>query len=242
MPMARRIRPIIAAALLLIPALGIAAERVGKAMAGDIELSMPIPERYVQASLDMPELLEELRHIAIPGLPRPVDVLVAPECTSEQPEAGLYCLTSYEIFVSQSPFDSRRWPDMRSQLMTMLERESEGMLRTASEVRAERNKELGLGVALTIDAESPVIVLAPKDTRSVRFRLRTPLEADVEGERVRQWRFGGQFVLHGKLFNVMVVRNLPAGSDDEAIAKEMEAQLDAFARQLYALNPMHAEP
>jgi hypothetical protein len=235
-----RLLATLAATLLLMPALGLAAERTGKVMVGDIELTVPVPDGYVQASLDMPHWLDELKAAVIPGTPMAVEALVAPECISEESGEGVYCVTSYEIFVTQRPFSSLLWPKVRPQILDELERNSAEMLRRVHEARVERNQQMGVKDEFSLDTEAPIVMLAPEDMRSIRFRLRAPLEIESDGQRIRQWRFGGQFMLHGKLFSVSVVRNLPADADDQAVVKVMEAELEAFARELYALNPMHA--
>ena len=243
MPMARRIRPVIAAALLLIPALGIAAERTGKFMAGTREVVVLLPDGYIQSSVDAPDWLEVLRTAAPREEPIPVEAVVAAECMVDGDAFNPYCRTGYELKIHQDqPFTEATWPVARQVAIEALSADTERVLRAAMERKQARNREIGQNLNVPVDATSQVILLPSDDLRSVRFRLSQPVVMTEDGGKVKQWRFGGLVFLDGQLFNVAVARAFPMDGDDAAVVAEMEGEFDAFLQALYRLNPSERAP
>lgn len=225
----------------LLPALALAAERTATVAVDDIDVVMPLPDGYLQASVDVPEWLAYVRSATPPAFPRPVEALIVAACL-EGASPNVYCRTAYDLQVSPKRVTPETWPVMRNLLSRAMAEQSQAVLDAAMAERNAHMREVERPVDATLDTRASVILLAPEDTRGVRYRLRSPGVLKDEGGEVRQWRFGAQVVLHGRPFSVIVTRELAPGEDAEAVAKAMEVELDAFLQRLYALNPMYATP
>lgn len=235
-----RLVAFLAGAVLVVPSLAMSAERTGLVVADGIELTVPLPDGYVQSSVDVPDWLARMQEITPRSFPRPVESLLAVECLDVE-DVSAYCRTAYDISYAPRRFTAASWPATRAMLVEAIQERSSEVIDLAISRRKEHQAQLGIKAELTLDTKAPVVLLAPDDLRGVRFRL-GEVAVIREGEfEVRLWRFGGQMMVRGRLFNVTVSRELAEEDDAEAVAAEMEAELDAFLIRLYALNPMYEE-
>ena len=234
--------PLLAAALLLLSTTASSAERTGKADVGDVEVVLPLPPDYIQATLDLPAYLRALEKQAA-GHGRLIDVLIAAECIGRDIPFGPMCLTTYELYrMPDVGVPLQQWPALRRGLMTMMAGDTSAIRADVLEAKRRNPNIQPRDVEVSEDTREAMQLLAVDDPRSVRFRTRSPAHiADrVDGERL-QWRFGATFPMHGQVFNVTITREFAVGADSAAIVAEMEAELDAFLIRLYALNPMYEE-
>lgn len=238
-PTSRRVTLLACLLLAWAPCLALAAERTATLVVDDTELVVPVPDGYVQASIELPAWIAQMRALTTPGSPQPIETLMSATCVDDA-DAGAYCRTAYDLQVSRRRFDPAMWSVMRPQLVELVQKQSKALIDRAMAQRDARLRELEIESEATLESTTAIIMLAPDDLRGVRFRLPTPAVIKEEGVEVRQWRFGGQVMLRGRLFSVIVTRELAEGEDAEAVAKAMEAELDAFVQRLYALNPMYA--
>lgn len=233
----------LAAVWLLIPTLGLAAERTGTVMAGAREVVVLLPDGYIQSSVDAPDWLEVLRTAAAREEPIPFEAVVAAECMVDGDAFNPYCRTAYELKIHRDQrLTEVTWPAVRQSAIEAMSEDSERMLRIAMERKQARNREIGQNLNVPVEATSQVILLPADDPHSVRFRLSQPVVMTEDGGKVKQWRFGGLVFLNGQLFNVAVARAFPMDGDDAAVVAEMERELDAFLHALYRLNPSERAP
>ena len=225
---------LLAATLLLLPALGLAAERTGVIDARGTRIQVPIPDAYVQSSLDMPEWLDLARTLAPRGTTAE-EVLVHAECMSD-PDT-LYCPSSYEIVSLPMKVDEEEWRELRVQLVEALTGDTREMQETALRRSRDRLQSENNDASFTRDTSSRVVMVAPDDQRSVRFYFNSPGRLEGNGVSADQVRVAAQFAVEGQMMIVAVSREVPAGEATPELYAEVVDELNRFMDRLFALNP-----
>lgn len=233
-----RLRPLLAAALLLVPALGLADERTGVIDARGTRVELPLPEGYVQASLDMPEWVA-LSQTFAPPQARVEEVVLHAECFSD-PDA-MFCPAAYEVMSLPATLPRAKWRALRSEMIEQLGGDTRAMQERAIERSRERFEEgTGGSARFSRDTSANVVLVALDDPRSVRFYLPAPGRIEAEGVKAEQLRVVAQFVVEGQLMIVAISRDFPEGKATPEAHQALVAELDAFLARLYALNPEYA--
>ncbi len=227
------LRVLLTAALLL-PALGLAAERTGVIDARGTRIEVPLPDEYVQSSLDMPEWMELARSLAPKGA-TVEEVLVHAECMSD-PET-LFCPPSYEILSLPIRVTEAEWRELRVQMIETFtgdtrELQESALRRAQEQLKAENNE-----AAFTRDTSSRAVLVARDDPRSVRFYFNAPGRVEGNGVVVEQVRVVAQFAIQGQLMVVAVSREVPEGEATPEVYAAVADELNRFMDALLALNP-----
>lgn len=227
------LRVLLTAALLL-PALGLAAERTGVIDARGTRIEVPLPDEYVQSSLDMPEWMELARSLAPKGA-TVEEVLVHAECMSD-PDT-LFCPPSYEILSLPIRVTEAEWRELRVQMIETFtgdtrELQESALRRAQEQLKAENNE-----AAFTRDTSSRAVLVARDDPRSVRFYFNAPGRVEGNGVVVEQVRVVAQFAIQGQLMVVAVSREVPEGEATPEVYAAVADELNRFMDALLALNP-----
>lgn len=227
------LRVLLTAALLL-PALGLAAERTGVIDARGTRIEVPLPDEYVQSSLDMPEWMELATSLAPKGA-TVEEVLVHAECMSD-PET-LFCPPSYEILSLPIRVTEAEWRELRVQMIETFtgdtrELQESALRRAQEQLKAENNE-----AAFTRDTSSRAVLVARDDPRSVRFYFNAPGRVEGNGVVVEQVRVVAQFAIQGQLMVVAVSREVPEGEATPEVYAAVADELNRFMDALLALNP-----
>lgn len=230
---------VLAAALLLAPFTAHAAERTGVIDVRDMRVVLPLPEGYVQSTLDMPEWVELARRLAARGA-RVEEVLIEAECMSD-PDT-LFCPPSYEVMSLPARLTKDEWVKLRAEMIQTLGGDTRA-LQDQAIARAQRTTERELGGAsFSRPSGSKMVLVALDDPRSVRFYMPAPGRIENGDLVAEQLRVVAQFPLEGQLMMVAVSRDFPEGQATPEAHQELVALLDAFMTRLYALNPPLAAP
>ena len=226
--------PLLAAALLLAPAIGLAAERTGIIDARGTRIELPIPDEYVQSSLDMPEWIELAKTLAPKGA-TVEDVLVHAECMSD-PET-LFCPPSYELLSMPLKVNEAEWRELRVQLIEALTGDTRAMQEMALKRAQDRLKAESTDAEFTRDTSSRVVLVRSDDPRSVRFYFNAPGRIEGNGVVVEQVRVAAQFAIQGQLMILAVSREVPEGEATPEVYAAVADELNRFMDRLLALNP-----
>ena len=226
--------PLLAAALLLLPSIGLAAERTGVIDARGTRIEVPLPDEYVQSSLDMPEWIE-LAKTLVPKGATVEDVLVHAECMSD-PET-LFCPSSYEIMSLPLRTTEAEWRELRVQLIEALTGDTREMQEVALKRAQDRLKAENNEAEFTRDTSSRVVLVARDDPRSVRFYFNSPGRVEGNGVVVEQVRVAAQFAIQGQVMVLAVSREVPEGEATPEVYAAVADELNRFMDRLLALNP-----
>lgn len=221
----------LAAALLLAPSLGLAADRTGVIDVRGTRVELPLPEGYVQASLDMPEWIALSQSVAPTGA-RSEEVLLQAECASD-PDT-LFCPATFEIMSLPAKLSREQWRELRKEMIAQLGGDTRAMQEAALD-RARKKVE-DQGVSFSRDTSAKAVLVAPDDVRSVRFYLPAPGRYQSNGVVVEQLRVVAQLVIDGQLMFVAISRDFPKGEATPEEHQVLVALLDDFLTRLYALN------
>ena len=227
-----RLLATLAATLLLMPALGLAAERTGVIDVRGTRVELPVPEGYVQASIDMPEWITLSQSVAPAGA-RAEEVLLQAECASD-PDA-LFCPATIEVLSLPAKLTREQWRSVRAEMIEQLGGDTRAMQEAALDRARKKVEEQG--VTFTRDTSAKAVLVALDDVRSVRFYLPAPGRYDADGVTLEQLRVVAQLVIEGQMMFVAISRDFPAGEGTPEAHQALVAQLDEFLTDLYALNP-----
>lgn len=216
-----------------------AADRTGVIDARGTRVVVPLPEGYVQASVDMPEWVEAGQALVAPGV-TVEDIMVDADCV---PDAlGPSCGSSYEVMSLPATMTPMQWREVRAQVIEQLGGDTRELQQAVIEGARERLQDFDDGVKFTRAPTSRVVLVALDDPRSVRFYVPAPASLEIRGVEMDQLRVVAQFVVDGQFMMVAVSREFPAGQGTPEAHLGLVEELDAFMTRLYALNPSLAMP
>lgn len=229
------------AALLLAPLIATAGERTGVIDVRGKRVELPLPDGYVQASLDMPEWLELAKSFA-PARSTVEEVVLHAECMSDPDE--LYCPAAFEFVSLPMRVTPAQWRVLRETMLKELAGDTSEMQAKAMQRSQEKLDAYGedADVKFTRAATPRVVVVAADDPRTVRFYLPAPGRIEADGAVAEQLRVVAQMAVDGQVLLISITRDFPEGKATPEAHRALVDELDAYLTGLFARNTMTGEP
>lgn len=197
-------------------------------------LVIPLPEGLARASIEQPEMVRQAR--AIHGIPNGViEVLLPLGCPLSKPERK--CPATFELVVLPERITGEEWPQFRKAFIREI-REDERLLQRKQTADAMKRAEAEVpGVDVFMDKSRPMVLVREDDPRSVRARFERPILVTVGEARVEMVQMFVRLPVRGQFMAVYAMHMYPYGKVDERAVQRLDAEVDAFLTDLYALNP-----